>query len=57
VDQSILDYCDTDEEADEEEQKIKNWIAENWDEATKYWNKYRKIGTFSNGEGVFEKVK
>jgi hypothetical protein len=29
---------------------------ENWDEAAKYWGQYRKIGTFSNGEGVYEKI-
>jgi hypothetical protein len=56
VDQSVLDYCDTDEEADAEYQKALNWINENWAEATKYWNQYAKIGTFSNGEGVYEKV-
>ena len=56
VDQKELDYCDTDEEADAEYQKALAWLNENWDEATKYWNRYRKIGTFSNGEGVFEKT-
>lgn len=56
VDQSILDYCDTDEEADAEYQKCLAWLNENWEEATKYWNRYRKIGTFSNGESVYEKT-
>jgi hypothetical protein len=56
VDQSILDYCDTDEEADAEEQKIKDWIHANWDEVSKYWNEYKRIGTFSNGEGVYQKA-
>ena len=56
VDQSVLDYCDTDEEADAEYQKCIAWINENWDEAAKHWNQYAKIGTFSNGEGVYEKV-
>jgi hypothetical protein len=56
IDQSILDYFDTDEEAEEEYQKCLTWINDNWDEASKYWNRYRKIGTFSNGEGVFEKT-
>jgi hypothetical protein len=51
-----LDYCDTDEEADAEYNKALNWINENWDEAAKHWNQYAKIGTFSNGEGVYEKV-
>jgi len=56
VDQSVLDYCDTEEEADAEYQKCIAWINENWDEAAKHWNQYAKIGTFSNGEGVYEKV-
>jgi hypothetical protein len=54
IDQSILDYCDTDEEAEAEETKIRNWIHENWDQASEYWNQYRKIGTFSNGESIYE---
>jgi hypothetical protein len=56
VDQSILDYFDTDEEADAEETKIKDWIHANWDDVSQYWNRYRKIGTFSNGESVYEKT-
>lgn len=56
VDQSVLDYCDTEEEADAEYQKCLAWINENWDEAAKHWNQYAKIGSFSNGEGVYEKV-
>lgn len=56
VDQKELDYCDTDEEADAEYQKCLAWINENWDEAAKHWNQYAKIGSFSNGEGVYEKV-
>lgn len=56
VDQSVLDYCDTDEEADAEYQKCIAWINENWDEASKYWNRLKKIGTFSNGESVYEKT-
>jgi hypothetical protein len=54
IDQSILDYCDTDEEAEAEETKIRNWIRDNWDQASEHWNQYRKIGTFSNGESVYE---
>lgn len=56
VDQRELEYCATDEEADAEYQKALNWINENWDEAAKYWGQYTKIGTFSNGEGVYEKI-
>ncbi len=57
VDEGPLEYSEDDEAYETDRQKALNWINESWDEATKYWNKYRKIGTFSNGEGVFEKVK
>lgn len=57
VDEGPLEYSEDDEAYETDRQKALNWINENWDEASKYWNKYRKIGTFSNGEGVFEKVK
>jgi hypothetical protein len=57
VDEGPLEYSEDDEAYETDRQKALNWISENWDEASKYWNKYRKIGTFSNGEGVFEKVK
>jgi hypothetical protein len=51
VNESILNYFDTDEEA---YQVATNWIHENWDQASEHWNQYRKIGTFSNGESVYE---
>lgn len=54
INDSILNYFDEGEEA---YQVAKNWINDNWDEASKYWNQYRKIGTFSNGEGVYELTK
>lgn len=53
VNERELDYCEDPEFWND---TAVQWINDNWDEATKYWNKYRKIGTFSNGEGVFEKV-
>jgi hypothetical protein len=57
VDEGPLEYSEDDEAYETDRQKALNWINENWAEATKYWNKYKKIGNFSNGEGVFEKVK
>jgi len=56
VDEGPLEYSEDDEAYETDRQKALNWINENWDEATKYWNRYKKIGTFSNGEGVFEKT-
>lgn len=32
------------------------WIDENWDQVGKYWNQYRRIGGFSDGSSVYEKV-
>lgn len=57
VDDTFLDYCDSDEDVDEQYKNCRAWLDKNWDEATKFWNKYRKIGTFSNGEAVYEKTK
>lgn len=51
-----LEYCSDDQEYQEARDQALAWINDHWDEASKYWNAYRKIGSFSNGEGVFEKV-
>jgi len=56
VDEGPLEYSEDDEAYETDRQKALNWINDNWDEATKYWNRLKKIGTFSNGEGVFEKT-
>lgn len=56
VNENELEYCEDDKEYQAERNKAIQWIGTNWDEASKYWNLYRKIGSFSNGEGVFEKV-
>lgn len=56
VDENWADLCDS-EEYDTEHQRIQDWINQNWEEISKYWNRYRKVGTFSNGEGVYETVK
>ena len=54
VDETVLDYCETDEDADKEYKKTLAWIDQNWDEIGKHWDKFRKVGTFSNGENVYE---
>ena len=56
INEKELEYCDTDQEYQEARDQALAWINDHWDEASKYWNLYRKIGSFSNGEGVFEKV-
>lgn len=48
-------YSDYDDE--ERIVSAEQWVADNWDSATKYWNKYRKVGTFSNGESFYELIK
>lgn len=57
VDQSILEYCDTEEESEELNNSTEQWINDNWPNIGKYWNIYRKIGTFNNGEAVYEQTK
>lgn len=47
---------DDNEAYETDRNKVLNWINENWDEASKYWNRLKKIGTFSNGEGVYERT-
>ena len=54
VDEGPLEYSMDDQEYEADRQKALNWIRDNWDQASEYWNQYRKIGTFSNGESVYE---
>jgi len=56
VNEDEIDYCEADEVIETQRECVLNWINENWDEVSKYWNQYRKIGTFSNGESVYEKA-
>ena len=56
VDEGPLEYSMDDQEYETDRQKALNWIRDNWDQASEYWNQYRKIGTFSNGESVYEKA-
>lgn len=52
-----VDDASSVEEQDSLMEEAEDWVNNNWDNATKYWNKYRKVGTFSNGEGVYEVIK
>jgi hypothetical protein len=42
-------------EYQEQYDKIEAWINENWAKISQGYNQYNKIGTFSNGESVYEK--
>jgi hypothetical protein len=55
IDENELDYSNYDEqEYNEQYDKIEAWINENWAKISQGYDQYRKIGTFSNGESVFE---
>jgi hypothetical protein len=56
VNEDEIDYCEADEVIETQREGVLNWIHANWDDVSQYWNRYRKIGTFSNGEGVYEKA-
>ena len=52
IDENELDrFIDYQEQYD----KIEAWINENWAKISQGYNQYNKIGTFSNGENVYEK--
>jgi hypothetical protein len=54
IDENDLAYYEEDE-YNEQYDKIEAWINENWAKISAGYNEYNKIGTFSNGESVFEK--
>lgn len=39
---------------EQEEDAARTWIKEHWENASKYYDQFRKIGTFSNGESIYE---
>lgn len=41
---------------EEDIEKIVEWINENWEKVSNPWNKLQKLGTFSNGEGIYQNV-
>ena len=53
IDEKELDYYEEDE-YNEQYDKIEAWIHENWAKISQGYDQYHKIGTFSNGESVFE---
>ena len=54
VNENDLEYASSDEEYESMKKDALDWINTNWAEASKYWDDFRKVGTFSNGESVFE---
>jgi hypothetical protein len=56
IDENELDYSNYDQnEYQAQYDKIEAWINENWAKISAGYNEYNKIGTFSNGESVYEK--
>ena len=55
IDENLLAYYEEDE-YNEQYDKIEAWINENWAKISQGYNQYNKIGTFSNGEAVFEPI-
>jgi hypothetical protein len=53
IDENDLAYYEEDE-YNEQYDKIEKWIHENWAKISQGYDQYRKVGTFSNGESVFE---
>ena len=53
IDENLLAYYEEDE-YNEQYDKIEAWINENWAKISQGYDQYRKVGTFSNGESVFE---
>jgi hypothetical protein len=43
-------------EDEEKIEKVAEWINENWEKVSNPWNKLQKLGTFSNGEGIYQNV-
>lgn len=54
IDENELSYYEGNE-YQEQYDKIEAWINENWAKISHGYNQYNKIGTFSNGESVYEK--
>lgn len=54
IDENSLDNYYEEDEYNEQYDKIEAWINENWAKISQGYDQYRKIGTFSNGEAVFE---
>ena len=53
IDENELAYYQEDE-YQEQYDKVELWINENWDRISAGYNQYNKVGTFSNGESVYE---
>jgi hypothetical protein len=54
INERELEYFE-EHEYNEQYDKIEAWINENWAKISKGYNQYNRIGTFSNGESVYEK--
>jgi len=59
----LSEYCglaslsvrvNTEEVEEEDIEKVEKWIDDNWPKISRFYDDYIKMGTFSNGEGVFK---
>ena len=57
----LSEYCGlatlsirVEDDTSDEVEDIEAWIDVNWDNISLGYNMYRKIGTFSNGEAIYE---
>jgi hypothetical protein len=61
VEVGLSEYCGlatlsirVEDDTSDEVEDIEAWIDVNWDNISLGYNMYRKIGTFSNGEAIYE---
>ena len=57
----LSEYCGlctlsirVEDDTSDEVENIESWIDANWDNISLGYNMYKKVGTFSNGEAIFE---
>lgn len=57
----LSEYCGlctlsirVEDDTSDEVEDIEAWIDANWDRISLGYNMYRKVGTFSNGEAIYE---
>ncbi len=57
----LSEYCGlctlsirVEDDTSDDVENIESWIDANWDNISLGYNMYRKVGTFSNGEAIFE---
>jgi hypothetical protein len=61
VEIGLSEYCGlaslsirVEDDTSDDVENIESWIDANWDNISLGYNMYRKVGTFSNGESIYE---